>query len=144
MTNAVTLQEYVRDTLLAVAGGIREAQEHEEFGALIGRAAKMSGNPNVALDSLSNVVTTVEFDVATTVEESSSGKVGGAVKVVAIGSLGADGAKGHRSEAVSRITFSVTLSMPRPLQQTIEEDQQRERQNTAIRNAATRARGGAV
>lgn len=141
MTQSVSLQDYVRDTLLAITAGIREAQRHDEYGQLIGRAARMDGNPNLALDKQHNVVTTVAFDVATTVEEATAGKIGGSVKVVALGDFGANGEKGFKNSAVSRVTFAVTLAMPRPEEQTSAEAADRRRSSEAMGRIAQQLNG---
>lgn len=132
MTDSVSLKDYIRDTLLDITAGIREAQQHSDYGDLIGRAARMEGHAGLSLDGQNNVVTSVAFDVATTVEESTSGKIGGSVKVIALGDFGANGEKGLKNSAISRVTFAVTLAMPRPAAQTQDEADARRRSSEGM------------
>lgn len=83
MSEGLSLQEYVRETLLAIAGGVRDAQTDGDLGELIGRAP-LTDLGSFARDLQGNTVTKVDFDVATTVEEKSSGGVGGSPNRLAL------------------------------------------------------------
>ena len=54
--------------------------------------------------------TSLEFDVAVTVENNISGKGGGEIKVWGIGQLGATGGIENKNSTVSRVTFGVDIS----------------------------------
>ena len=132
MTESVSLSDYIRDTLVGIAQGVREAQQDADCGPLIGRSAVHRDNPRLSTDLQNNVVTTVEFDVATTVENNVAGKIGGSVKVVSIADFGAGGAKEEKSSAVSRVTFAVTLALPQPRAQAAADEARKRRDNSAI------------
>lgn len=141
MTVNVSLKDYVRETLLEISSGIREAQSDPVVGHLIGRSANMTAIEGLGQDVQGNVVSAVAFDVATTVEESTAGKVGGSVKVVALGGFEAGGNREAKSAAISRVTFKVTMAQPKPEDQTRSEAEQQARDSAALREAARRLNG---
>jgi len=102
------LQEFIKNTLISIKGGLREANEEfaKQDGKVLGKDATVefvmwhdsgtSGKRNNAID----------FDVAVTVNQTTDGKVGAGIKiaVVNIGSeIGTSGATEH----ASRIKFSI-------------------------------------
>ena len=131
MTDGISLQAYVRDTLLAIVAGIQEAQAHNPHGALVGRAP-LQGLDAFARDLQGNSITKVDFDVATTVEARESGGVGGSVKVIAFGGIEAGGKREAGRSDVSRIAFTVPLAIPRPPQQAAADEERHRRDSAAI------------
>jgi hypothetical protein len=103
----VDLQQYVSEALVSVAKAIRLAQSDETVGHLVGRSPS-SLHPGEAFkfDDQHNIVSTIEFDIATTVEVSGSGKA--AINVVGI-QVG--GGVGTSSSHVSRVRFSVPFGI---------------------------------
>lgn len=101
------LKQYVSEALLAVTQAIREAQSNPEVGHLVGRQPS-SLHPGEAFkfDDQGNIVSTIAFDVATTVEMSAAGKA--AINVVGIQVGGGGGAS---SSHVSRVQFSVPFGI---------------------------------
>lgn len=113
------LDEYVRETLLAIVRGVVAAQQDEELGQHVGRVA----NTASGIDLDGNPVTSVRFDLATTSED--KGTAGGGISVVPFLS-----AKGDVATAVSsanRLQFSLPLSIPKPEQQRVADEARRRR-----------------
>lgn len=101
------LKQYVSEALLAVTTAIQEAQANPKAGHLVGRLPS-SLHPGEAFkfDDQGNIVSTMSFDVATTVEMSAAGKA--AINVVGIQVGGGGGAS---SSHVSRVQFSVPFGI---------------------------------
>lgn len=129
MTEGVTLREYIRETLVSIAEGIADAQGQGEIGKHIGRAGFVSGEKR---DGQGNTITTVDFDIATTVEARSAGGIGASVKVVALGSLEGGGRKEASTSAVSRVAFSVPLAIPKPDDQRLQDEMRNSRDERAM------------
>jgi len=121
MTEGISLKDYVKETLLSITAAVMEAQQASAAGPLIGRAP-LDGLQKFSRDLQGNTVTHVDFDVATTVEESQSGGASGSIKVVAIGGLSAGGQKAEKYSGVSRVAFSVPLAIPKPQDQVRADD----------------------
>ena len=93
------LREFVRDSLIQIAGGVREANEHALGSTNQGAyTLSASGDPTE---------TGVMFDVAVTAGSTSSREAGGGLRVAGVG-VGASGANEATEERVSRIRFCVT------------------------------------
>jgi hypothetical protein len=90
------LQTFVRDSLVQIINGVREAQAKE--GELGDRINPKQGGWKIQ---------DVEFDVALTVEK----KTGGGLKVVA-GVFGGEGGHHREQSEVSRVKFVVPLVLP--------------------------------
>lgn len=121
----MTLDEYVRETLLAIVRGVAAAQADQEHGEHVGRAANAEKT-----DYQGNVVTRVAFDLATTSED--KGSAGGGITVIPFFT-----AKGEVASAISsanRLQFSVPVSIPKPEGQREADAAARNRENAAIRN----------
>ena len=107
----MNLDEFVEETLTAILAGIANARKGEH-------GKKISGPVNVAIDpkkGFDGILTeggrnhtVVQFDVAVTTQTSGAAK--GAIKVLGIGSGGAD--LSRASENVSRVRFSVPITLP--------------------------------
>jgi hypothetical protein len=103
--NRIELKEFIKDTLVHVAMGIREAN------------VKLNESYKPKLEHLYFIIpeaphgmeTTIRFDVAVTVSEADAKSGGGGIKVYA---LEAGGEKRHEatSERVFRIGFAVTTN----------------------------------
>lgn len=111
----VSLQHFVRDTLIQVTNGIREAQATPDVGALV--APSNIGGMKFPADSgvyfeARIIATTVKFDVAVTAETKADGKSGVDVSVLSVLSAKLGGEIGSRDMTVSRIQFAVPLVMP--------------------------------
>lgn len=113
ISSTVSLADYVRDTLSEIIAGVRAAQEQDD-GAMVGRAPYSTDNLNISKDHQGNTVMLVRFDVATTVEDKQTGKVGGSVKVVAIGGFEGGGEKSSSAQAISRVSFVIPMAVPQP------------------------------
>jgi len=119
------LDEYVRETLLAIVGGVLAAQKHETCGAYVGRVPSVQEGLEIGLDVHGNTVSLVKFDLATTVDEKRQGGGGVGIKVIGFVATHADGKAESGSSLVSRIAFSVPIAVPRPSGQR-EDDAERE------------------
>jgi hypothetical protein len=109
------VQEFVRDVLLDVIKGIKEAQKEAGVGGYI--APDGIGQHPFPKDSgVSNeqriISTVVKFDIAVTAETSKQGGGGAKVRIAVV-----DADLGGKLEAkntqVSRIQFSVPILMPK-------------------------------
>lgn len=121
------LDEYVRETLLAIVRGVAEAQLDQEHGELVGRAGS-----SAASDMQGNIITNVSFDLATTSED--KGSVGGGISVVPFVSAKAETATG--TILANRIQFVLPLAIPKPAGQRDADQQRRNRDSAAIRRSA--------
>jgi len=113
----MNLDDFVAQTLLAIVGGVLAAQGDEVCGPYIGRSPKDASSLSISKDADGNVVSLVSFDLATTIEDK-SGKSGGiGIKVVPMLNLKGEGKSETTSSAISRIAFSVAISIPKPAAQ---------------------------
>ena len=98
------LQEFVKETLIQVIEGVRNAQGmlSEKDGAINPRALSLSGPIHNGRE-----LQHVDFDVAVTVIEESG--VSGRISVFGIG---AKGGASEENSTVSRIKFKVPVGLP--------------------------------
>jgi hypothetical protein len=108
----MTLQEFVRDSLLQISEGVADAR-HKNPGIAPHAipANKQTDSTLFTLDA--STAYPVEFDVAVTVNEKSSGGVSGGITVASL--FKAEGRKGGASEhsTISRLKFSVPVVFTR-------------------------------
>lgn len=130
MADGMNLDEYVRETLLAIIKGVTGAQNDPECGGYVGRAAY--GVNTLMTDNAENVVTKVQFDVATTVEDRQQTGGGIGVKVIPFIQASADGKLEGSQSTVSRIAFSVPLAIPQPSAQKQERTKAAEAMNRML------------
>jgi hypothetical protein len=127
----MNLDDFVSQTLLAIVGGVLKAQADETCGAHIGRSVE--GASTITVDYQGNVVTLVSFDLATTVEDKSGTSGGAGIKVIPMLRLQADAKSEKAASAVSRIAFSVSISLPKPAAQRAEDKASADRVDSALR-----------
>lgn len=136
MVEGMKLDEYVRETLLAIVSGVMQAQANDECGGYIGRATREQKTGESAVDTSGNAVSIVKFDLATTVDARQGGETKGGIRVIPLLSVGGELKAEQSSSMVSRIAFSVTVAIPQPPLQRQEEADRRARNNAAMeRNA---------
>ena len=100
----MNLQEFVRTTLVQLMQGVHEALG--ETSALAGAAVNPRGEHEHRSEPRA-----VEFDVAVTVTDTAEGS--GKAKLAVVGiEIGGGGGKDVQNQAVSRIRFSVPVSLP--------------------------------
>ncbi|WP_054591168.1 hypothetical protein ACCQ14_01785 [Xanthomonas sp. NCPPB 2865] len=110
------LKEFVRETLVQIAAGVRDAQtDVRTLGGIVNPATQnpsTSGNSYFAsVDDLHHVFL-VDFDVAVTVAENAGTSAQAKLNVATILSLGAGGQSSNSSAATNRLTFKVPLALP--------------------------------
>lgn len=110
------LKEFVRETLVQIATGVKDAQsEVRAMGGIVNPATQnpsTSGNSYFAsVDELHHVFL-VDFDVAVTVAENTGTNAQAKLNVATILSLGAGGQSANSSAASNRLTFKVPLALP--------------------------------
>lgn len=115
MADGMNLDEYVRETLLAIIKGVTAAQNDPECGGYVGRAAY--GANTLMTDNSENVLSNVQFDLATTVEDRQQTGGGIGVKVIPFIQANASGKLEGSQSTVSRIAFSVPIAIPQPVAQ---------------------------
>lgn len=99
------LDEFVKVTLMQVVKGVNDAQqEAEKLGAVV--------NPRPKEGWGDRRETSVSFDVALTVSDTSAGEVGGKLTVASMLSLGGKTTETDLRQETSRIQFEVTLALP--------------------------------
>ena len=102
------LREFVAKTLTQVAQGVKEAQDAAlESGAFVNPGGLHGSRPMLTHQGVP--LQSVAFDVALTVEE--SGGMGGSLSVLG-GLLGGSVGREDRESSVSRIKFTVPISLP--------------------------------
>lgn len=107
------LKTFVEQTLVAVVEGVKAAQMKYPTGS--GTAAINHVDRAPAEAALPTGATPIEFDVAVTSaseEETGGSRKGGLNIRVVEASMGSTGAERTRSEAVSRVRFTVPVSLP--------------------------------
>ncbi len=119
------IREFVRDVLVDIIEGIKEAQKREGAGGYIAPDAiaghKFSADSGVHHESRITS-TVVKFDMAVTAETSKSGGGSGKIRIAVV-----DADLGGKLEAkntqVSRIQFSVPVLMPKNIRDWANEDE---------------------
>jgi hypothetical protein len=105
------LQEFVAESLTAIIEGVAAAIRDADAKKLIGKV-----NPAFASGSeppnWESYVQKVEFDVAVTATERSGVSGKGAIKVYSFAELGGDRSSSAENSTVSRIKFTIPLSLP--------------------------------
>lgn len=99
------LQTFVRETLVQIVAGVELA-----ISDIKGNSTNAMVNP-YRPDANHSDPTNVEFDVAVTVTDSSSGRAGGGIKILSF-NVGAHGEGKIEAKAVNRIKFSVPVALP--------------------------------
>lgn len=105
------LQEFVKETLLEIVRGVKEAQDAvREYGATVNpRIVPNSESAQVAGEY--RPVQNVDFEVGLTTSEESENKKGIGVALGMI-KAGIDGNGGRSSSAATKIRFTVPLVLP--------------------------------
>lgn len=110
------LKEFVRETLVQIATGVKDAQgDVRALGGIVNPATQNpSTNGNSYFSSVDELhhVFLVDFDVAVTVAENTATNAQAKLNVATILSLGAGGQSGNSSAATNRLTFKVPLALP--------------------------------
>ncbi len=109
------LQEFVTETLREIITGVKEAQQYAGAqGAKINPPSRKLGelkSIRIVDASTGQLLREVEFDVAVTFTEGAGQEGGGGIFVAGLG-LGAKAKSETSSSSVSRVRFSVPLSLP--------------------------------
>jgi hypothetical protein len=118
----MNLNEFVKEVLVEVISGIRNAQQ-VEGGAFIvpcnDGGHEYANHPRFS--SSSRIKSTiVDFDIALTVEDSKKAEGGGGLKVWGIGAS-LTGEQSSKDTTVSRIQFSIPILLPESKRQWCEE-----------------------
>ncbi|HEY6644111.1 hypothetical protein [Povalibacter sp.] len=114
----MNLRDFISETLTQIIGGVTDAQKAAvEMGGKV--SPKLSGSTNYASDhgflsAQGGSAQVVRFDVALTVKEG-TGTKGGIGIVAGIVSLGSTGQSNAESSSVSRVQFSVPVTLPSAL-----------------------------
>lgn len=99
------LRTFISSTLTQIVGGVKDAIDEVRS---IDPNAKINPTPN---DQYYSSPENVEFDVAVTVTKTKKGDAGAGIHIAGI-RAGGKGEIGHESEEISRIKFSVPISVP--------------------------------
>ncbi len=100
------LKDFVSDTLVEIMEGVATAHDRWSNSGQKGHINPVWGGYEEAHKAIKDVT----FDVAVTVEETSSGEVGGGIRVLGIGNAEGRGSKATQNSRVSRISFSIPIS----------------------------------
>jgi hypothetical protein len=103
------LQEFVTETLVAIQKGVAEAITRAEEDKTIGAINPVWSDDKV---DWKDHVQLVEFDVAVTATDKSSGGGKGSIKILSIAEVGAEGSKSLERSTVSRVKFSIPIVPP--------------------------------
>jgi hypothetical protein len=110
------LKEFVKETLIQISTGVRDAQaEVRKLGGLVNPATYSSGNAGGAYFASykdGHHIFLVDFDVAVTVTENSATNAEAKLKVASLLSLGAGGSSSAQNEVTNRLSFKVPLAFP--------------------------------
>lgn len=109
------LKEFVSETIVQIISGVADAQKQSEsLGAKVSPKLTGSSTHGVQLGFLSaegGATQIVQFDVALTAKEG-TGTKGGIGIVAGIVSLGSTGQSNEENASVSRVKFSVPVTLP--------------------------------
>ncbi|MDR3508452.1 MAG: hypothetical protein P4L64_11190 [Caulobacteraceae bacterium] len=142
-TDGMNLDDYVRETLLALVRGVVNAQADELAGGYIGRSPiKEAPHLNLAKDGDGNIITTVKFDLATTVEAKTERGGGFGIKVVPMFTADATAKAASTSSMVSRLAFEVPISIPKPIKQMLDDKARSDRIDGDYSRAIARSQSG--
>ncbi|WP_299953799.1 trypco2 family protein [uncultured Roseobacter sp.] len=109
------LKDFVKETIAGIVDATTELQEiYEEKGVVV--------NPPVSVqerdlyeennaDHTYRRVETIEFDVAVTASSETGGGAKAGLRILSA-EAGLDGKRSHSSEEISRVKFSVPISLP--------------------------------
>ncbi|MDE3240925.1 MAG: hypothetical protein KGN33_18365 [Paracoccaceae bacterium] len=143
------LKEFIEETISAIADATMDLQaKYAEDGVVVNPPTDGRGNEAFEEGGASYTyrrVQNVAFDVALTVSSEKKGQAGGRIKILAA-EVGANGSANASSEQVSRVQFSVPVSLtPSSLEATHKEKAQQtaERQKKKLGMSSGRtAHGG--
>jgi hypothetical protein len=105
------LQDFIRDSLLQISGGVQEARSKEEK-----IAPHIAANPpkdSAGLSADSSVIFLVDFDVAVTVSEKSADGLSGGISVASVFKVEGKGGTSSEQSSISRVRFSVPVIFTR-------------------------------
>ena len=109
------LQEFIKESILEIMNGVKEAQQSNSTGAKInpGDLRLGDGIKHAHLYDFGSgsLLSSVEFDIAVTAEKSKETKGGIGVFVGAIG-IGSQGQSDSKNVSLSRIKFTIPIRMP--------------------------------
>lgn len=124
------LKEFIKETVSAIIEATVELQDKfEETGSIINPPITNSERDLYGQDQAHAIyrrVETVEFDVAVTAETSGSGSGKAALKILSL-EASLEGAGGKRSEAVSRVKFSVPVVLRASNQEALNREESKRR-----------------
>jgi hypothetical protein len=111
------LKDFLKETLVQIASGVKEAQEAvRAHGGFVNPAArvvpKASDHSHLGVIGDGQSIFLVGFDVAVNVTEETKGGAEAKLKVASIINLGAGATTGGTSSATNRISFNVPLALP--------------------------------
>src|SRR5579872_6407528 len=106
------LREFVSETIIAIVDGVTNAITEMEAQRKIGRINPVWSPKEGEKVDWSNYTQPVEFDVAVTATDRLGTTGKGSIKIFNVGELGADGSKSRERSTVSRIKFSIPISLP--------------------------------
>lgn len=110
------LKEFVKETLIQITAGVRDAQEEvRTLGGIVNPATLSRTDGGGAyfstIDDIHHVFL-VDFDVAVSVNENTGTNAGAKLNVATFLTLGAGGESANSSAATNRLTFKVPLALP--------------------------------
>jgi hypothetical protein len=111
----VDLKDFVRETLVQIATGVKDAQDDvRRLGGVVNPAANSPAPGNGYFTSLQDGhhVFLVDFDVAITASENTATNAGVKLSVATLLNLGAGGQSGNAIAATNRLSFKVPLAYP--------------------------------
>jgi dihydroxyacetone kinase len=112
---AVELKTFVKEAIVQIAEGIKEAQE-TKTGAYIAPLLQYSGDSNnkkltITDNHSHNATQLITFDIAVTATEDNR-KTGGATLKIIAAAVGAEMEKSQQNSTVSRIRFEIPIVWP--------------------------------
>lgn len=106
------LDQFIKETIYQVLSGIRDAQSELKQNGILGAVSPVFDHAN---NLTTEQILQIEFDVAVTVESTSSSEKGGGAELgiqIVSADFGAKGSTSTTESAVSRIKFSVPYIPP--------------------------------
>ncbi|ATZ74166.1 hypothetical protein CWC33_10895 [Idiomarina sp. X4] len=117
----MNLKEFISESIVEIVEGIVDAQSRiqSDDAKIVPEISKVftqsqTGGTNLALgwDKQSNLIHSVEFDIAVTANEGTETR-GGIGVVAGVFALGSQGKSLESNQSISRLKFRVPISFPR-------------------------------
>jgi len=136
------IREFVSSSILQVMEGVADTQERaRELGGYVNPTAHSlnANGGHIGITANSLAIYPIAFDIAVTVGGESGMEAGAKLQVASIVSIGGKGKSADKHETISRVKFSVSVTLPVDADSNVERDKRRAAQEERGRRESTAA-----